>query len=32
MVGSLNKMSQKERYAVERFRETVNSRLGEYVK
>lgn len=31
MVGSLNKMSEKERYAVERFRETVKSRLGEYV-
>ena len=31
MGGSLNHMSKKERYAIERFGETVKGRLGEYV-
>lgn len=31
MGGSLNHMSKKERYAIERFGETVKSRLGENV-
>ena len=31
MGGSMNYMSKKERYAIERFGKTVKSRLGEYV-